>query len=157
MACSMPPMYWSTGIQRSAAFSSTGAAVSHGSQKRRKYQDESTNVSIVSVSRCARWPQRGQVVHRKASSFRSGDSPVGRNWTSSGNRTGRSLFGQGHNAVIGAINDRDRAAPIPLARDQPVPQPVLNGALTDAFFLDPLDRSFAWLRPYRRCRSAIRY
>ena len=67
-----------------------GRRSSHGSQKRRKYQDESTNVSMVSVSRSARWPQRGHVVHRNAASLRNGDSPVGRNSTSSGSSTGSS-------------------------------------------------------------------
>src|ERR1700678_1499930 len=95
MACSMPPMYWPTGIQRSAASLSTGASVSQGSQKRRKYQDESTNVSIVSVSRSAGLPQIGHVVHRNAGSKRKGDSPVGKNSTSSGSSNGRSLSGKG--------------------------------------------------------------
>src|SRR3989442_3509330 len=50
-ACSIPPMYWSTAIHRSAFSGSTGRVVSWGEQYRRKYQDESTKVSIVSVSR----------------------------------------------------------------------------------------------------------
>ena len=83
MACSMPPMYWSTGSQRSTASASKGALWFHGSAKRRKYHDESTKVSIVSVSRVAGPPQIGQVVCRKPSWKRSGDSPVGRNSTSS--------------------------------------------------------------------------
>ena len=53
MACSTPPMYWSTGIQRGDRVCENGASAFHGSQKRRKYHDESTNVSIVSVSRTA--------------------------------------------------------------------------------------------------------
>ena len=35
MACSMPPMYWSTGIQRLILAGSNGAAVLVASQKRR--------------------------------------------------------------------------------------------------------------------------
>src|SRR5437764_14808145 len=51
-ACSTPPIYWSTGIQYSAAARSNGTGA-RAEQKRRKYQDESMNVSKVSVSRVA--------------------------------------------------------------------------------------------------------
>ena len=51
IACSTPPMYWSTGISRSTAARVVGAFSFHGSVKRAKYHDESTKVSIVSVSR----------------------------------------------------------------------------------------------------------
>ena len=69
---------------RDRVLASNGASSFHGSQKRRKYHDESTKVSIVSVSRVGGPPQLGQVVCRKPSWSRSGDSPVGRNSTSSG-------------------------------------------------------------------------
>jgi hypothetical protein len=72
---------------------SNGALVLVASQNRRKYHDESTNVSIVSVSRVAGPPHFGQVALRKPSWRRSGDSPDGRNSTSSGSRTGRSSSG----------------------------------------------------------------
>ena len=49
----MPPIYWSTGSQASTAARSVGAVVIQGSVKRAKYHDESTNVSMVSVSRRA--------------------------------------------------------------------------------------------------------
>src|SRR5437868_8267902 len=60
--CSTPPIYWSTGIQYSAAARSkaTGA---RAEQNRRKYQDDSKNVSNVSVSRSAGPRQRGQVTN----------------------------------------------------------------------------------------------
>ncbi len=48
----MPPMYWSTGSQASTASRVTGAAA-RGEQKRAKYQELSTKVSQVSVSRRA--------------------------------------------------------------------------------------------------------
>ena len=57
----MPPMYWSTGIQYCAR-SSTIAWSWSGQAKRAKYQDESTNVSMVSVSRFAGLPQDGHFV-----------------------------------------------------------------------------------------------
>ena len=43
-----------------------------------KYQDESTNVSIVSVSRRAGPPQRGHVVATQSSAAASGERPLGR-------------------------------------------------------------------------------
>ena len=88
-------MYWSTGIQRATAPGVVGSVAFHGSVKRRKYQDESTNVSIVSVSRRAGAPQ-----------VRAGDVAPGRvtvervaglieRLTSSGSTTGRSATGTG--------------------------------------------------------------
>src|SRR5712671_5710635 len=53
IACSTPPIYWSTGMKRSATARVVGAVSFHGSVKRAKYHDESTKVSIVSVSRVA--------------------------------------------------------------------------------------------------------
>ena len=52
-------------------------------------------VSIVSVSRTAGPPQIGHTVRRNPSWYFSGDSPVGRNSTSSGASTGRSASGTG--------------------------------------------------------------
>ena len=60
----MPPMYWSTGSQSSITALSSGFS-SRGVVKRAKYQDESTNVSIVSVSRLAGAPQDGQGTSRQ--------------------------------------------------------------------------------------------
>src|ERR1700748_1757304 len=57
---STPPIYWSTGISRSTTARVVGAFSFHGSVKRAKYHDESTNVSIVSVSRPASLPHGGQ-------------------------------------------------------------------------------------------------
>ncbi|WP_181309124.1 hypothetical protein [Pseudomonas aeruginosa] len=54
-------MYWSTGIIRLAIAGVVGAVSFHGSVKRAKYQDESTKVSIVSVSRTALPPHFGQL------------------------------------------------------------------------------------------------
>src|SRR5678815_585348 len=95
MACSTPPMYWFTGNHRFTADESNGAVSSFGFRKRRKYQLESTNVSIVSVSRRAFPPHFGHDVSRKFSFERSGDSPVGLNSTWSGSRMGSSDSGTG--------------------------------------------------------------
>src|SRR5881398_1753115 len=95
MACSMPPMYWSTGIHRSTAALSNGSSAAHGSQKRKKYQDESTNVSIVSVSRVAGPPHFGQLVFTNSGTLFKGDSPVPVNSALSGSITGKSFSGTG--------------------------------------------------------------
>ncbi len=57
----MPPIYWSTGIIRSTTARVVGAVSFQGSVKRAKYHDESTKVSMVSVSRWALPPHFGQV------------------------------------------------------------------------------------------------
>ena len=95
MACSTPPVYWSAGIQRSTGPRSKGRSSSRGEQYRKKYQDESTKVSMVSVSRRAGFPQRGQVTLTNPSRFASGDSPCGEKSTSWGSTTGRSSSGTG--------------------------------------------------------------
>src|SRR5258708_7695139 len=80
----MPPIYWSTGSQASTICRSVGAVLIQGSVKRAKYQDESTKVSIVSVSRRAWPPHCGQTtcfqVGWRSSGFpgRSGDARVAR-------------------------------------------------------------------------------
>src|SRR3546814_8035997 len=58
-AGSAPPRIRSADLQYSTAFRSNMPAAS-GEQKRRKYQDDSKNVSNVSVSRCAAPPHFGQ-------------------------------------------------------------------------------------------------
>ena len=59
-----------------------------------KYQDESTKVSMVSVSRRAALPQRGQLQSRNARCFASG-LPEPSGTRSSGSTTGRSRSGTG--------------------------------------------------------------
>src|SRR5271169_1881135 len=100
MACSMPPIYWSTGSHWSTALRSVGAVAIQGSVKRAKYQDESTKGSMVSVSRRAGPPQLGQVLGRHR-----------------------------HHPAGLAMDDRDRTAPIALPRNAPVAQPEIHLAL----------------------------
>jgi hypothetical protein len=59
-----------------------------------KYQDESTKVSMVSVSRRAGLPQQGQSTFRKASHLASG-LPLPSGTRSCGSTTGRSFSGTG--------------------------------------------------------------
>src|SRR5882672_4473870 len=91
----MPPMYWSTGSHLSTILRSVGVLLIHGSVKRAKYQDESTNVSIVSVSRLAfDFPHCGQATFFQVG-WRSSGLPGLSNVTSSGRRTGKSFAGTG--------------------------------------------------------------
>src|SRR6266568_5652074 len=59
------------------------------------YQDESTNVSMVSVSRFAGPPHLGQVVFTNDATFANGDPPRPVNWTSRGSTTGSWSSGTG--------------------------------------------------------------
>ncbi len=88
----MPPMYWSTGIQVGDA-GVVGDVSFHGSVKRMKYQDESTKVSMVSVSRRAGPPHCGHVDVLRTDGGRAGCRAVG--VTSSGSITGSSSSGTG--------------------------------------------------------------
>src|ERR687886_441396 len=77
IACVMPPTYWSTGSHFSTSATSNGTSSRPTEQYRRKYQDESTNVSIVSVSRSAGPPQRGQSTLTQSVAAPSGEVPLG--------------------------------------------------------------------------------
>jgi hypothetical protein len=61
------------------------------------YQEESTNVSMVSVSRLAGSPQDGQATFTQFSAAASGDTPLGtRSWPRrSGSTTGSCSSGTG--------------------------------------------------------------
>src|SRR6266545_2889911 len=72
------------------------------------YQDESTNVSIVSVSRHAG-------LRRPAA---SGELDV------SGQLNGQLVVRHRNGAVGVAVDDRDRGAPVALPGNQPVPQAI---------------------------------
>src|SRR6185312_16386959 len=90
----MPPIYWSTGIHRSATFGVVGALSFHGSVKRTKYQDESTKVSMVSVSRRAGPEHFGHLTFFQVG-WRSSGLPGLSKVTSSGSVTGKSFSGTG--------------------------------------------------------------
>jgi hypothetical protein len=72
-----------------------GRGIMRGAVNRAKYQDESTKVSIVSVSRRASLPQAGQATWRHVGWWSSG-LPGLSSVTSSGSWTGRSLAGTGN-------------------------------------------------------------
>src|SRR5690242_3810474 len=93
----MPPIYWLTASQPfgpSTCVRSVGASVSHGSVKRAKYQDESTKVSIVSVSRRASLPQDGQATCFHVGWWSSGLPGLSKE-TSCGSSTGSCAAGTG--------------------------------------------------------------
>ena len=95
IACSTPPMYWSTGIQASAFSLAKGISVFFGSVNLKKYHDEHTKVSIVSVSLFAGLPHPGQVVFTNSSLLARGEAPVPVSSISMGSMTGRSFSGTG--------------------------------------------------------------
>src|SRR5262249_60207774 len=83
----------STAIQYAAGAGSNGSSSLRGSQKRRKYQEESTNVSIVSVSRRAGPPQTGHFTLTHSGTCASGESPRPVNVVTVGSFTGKSAYG----------------------------------------------------------------
>ena len=97
MACSTPPTYMSTGAHRRTSAGSNGPSVYSGEQYRNMYQDESTNVSMVSVSRLAGPPHGDSRTFTHSSAAASGDTPLGtRSWPRrSGRTTGSSSSGTG--------------------------------------------------------------
>src|SRR3954471_6304965 len=89
----MPPIYWSTGNHASTAARVTGSSA-RGEQKRAKYQELSTKVSQVSVSRRAGLPQDGQFTRFQVGWLSSG-LPGFEKSTSSGSFTGNCSSGTG--------------------------------------------------------------
>ena len=80
-----------------------------------KYQDESTKVSIVSVSRRAGLPHVGQCDVQEVARACSAGCRVPSGTQSSGSTTGRSFSGTGTAPQRVAMDDRDRRAPVALA------------------------------------------
>ena len=85
-------------------------------------------------------PQRGQVARVQVGCHSSG-LPGWSKLTSSGSRTGRFSRASGTTPQAGAVQHRDRAAPVALPRDPPVAQPELDDALADAARLAEVDRA----------------
>ena len=77
MACSTPPTYRSTGAHRSVSATRNGPSAYRGEQYRNWYHEESTKVSIVSVSRSAAPPHFGQSTFTQSAAAASGDTPCG--------------------------------------------------------------------------------
>src|SRR3990167_7820183 len=94
-ACSMPPIYWSTGIQYLTYSLSKGPLSNLGEQNLRKYHAESMNVAIVSVSRRGLSPHLGHFTSMNSFTAASGLPPLPVNSTFFGRTTGRSFSGTG--------------------------------------------------------------
>ncbi len=108
-------------------------------------------MSIVSVSRFAGPPQLGQSTLTQSSAAASGERPFGRNSSTSGSTTGSWSSGTGTRPQPLAVDDRDRAAPVALAREQPVAQAVADGRLRLAALGERVDDRLLRLR----CRQAV--
>ena len=123
-ACSAPPVYWSTGVQRSARSRSTGPS----SLSRREVAepvpgrvDERVHRVRLAACRSAaararRVQERLVVVERVVAAAGVVDGL--------GQADGQVLVRDRHDAVDRAVDDRDRRAPVALAADQPVAQAV---------------------------------
>ena len=115
-----------------------------GQAKRTKYQDESTNVSIVSVSRSRRPAALRTLASRRTPAVLLSGLPVPSGTRSSGSTHRQLLVGHRHVAALRAVDDRDRAAPVALARDAPVAQAPVHLLLARALRLqiggDRIDR-----------------
>ena len=91
----------------------------------------------MSVSRRAGPPHCGHSVATQSSAAASGLRPLGAKSSTSGSSTGSWSSGNRHDAALLAIDDRDRAAPVALPRDQPVAEAIVDGWLAEALLLEP--------------------
>ena len=139
MACSMPPMYWSTGIQWRAAAGSNGRSVAPGIAEAQEVPggvDEGVHGVGLAAGRSpadgAGGVQEPLVEGQGRLAGREELDVVGRH-------DRQLVLGHRHHAVVGAVDGRDGAAPEPLPRDQPVAEPVVDLALADALVLEPVD------------------
>ncbi len=96
-----PPTYWSMGPHCAMRSLSKGWVSSFGETNRRKYQDESTNVSMVSGSRRAGVPSTGLGTFTHSSAAPRGDVPLGVRFSPSlgGSSTGSWSSGTGTSPV----------------------------------------------------------
>ena len=102
-------------------------------------------------------PRRRRSGSRRASRSDDGraDCPACRRSTSSGSVTGRSFSGTGTTPHVSQWIAGIGAAPVALARHQPVAQAVLRGALADAHLLAGARSPWPWRpRPSRPSRNS---
>ena len=140
IACSTPPMYWSTGIQRSRTSRSHAASsllASHVAQEVPGRVDERVHRVRLAARRAA--ADRARRVHPVLRRGQRRAALAARSPRRRAAATGRSSSGTGHDAVLVAVDDRDRAAPVALAREQPVAQAVVDRAVALALAVEPVD------------------
>ena len=133
-ACSMPPVYWSTGSQSRRTAGSNGRLVVVRAQVAELVPRRNPRRCPSCRSRARPARRRcGQVVNvQDRVQLERAISPVGRKSTSSGSSTGSWSSGTGTSPHSRAVDDRDRRAPVALAADQPVAQAVGDRALARA-------------------------
>ena len=140
IACSTPPMYWSTGIQRASDLRVPRRLVVVGvgvAQEVPGRVDEGVHrVRLAPRGAAARRaahvdPVLGRGQRRAALAARSPRRRAARpgSWSS----------GTGHDPAALAVDDRDRAAPVALAREQPVAQAVVDRRVALALAIQPGD------------------
>ncbi len=95
-----------------------------GSVKRKKYHDESMNVSMVSVSRFASFPQLGhEVLSHSSCRFERAAASSGKcAWRQRGKFDWEICCRDRDGATVTAVNDWDGGAPVSLPTDEPVLQ-----------------------------------
>ena len=139
IACSTPPMYWSTGIHSrsaagsQAAWSLRGVAVAQevpGGVHERVHRVglAPRRPAAVGAARCdpvLGRRQRRAALRRVVLDVRQLDRQL--------------VVGHRHHAAALAVDDRDRAAPVALARDEPVAQPVVDRRVALALAVEPRD------------------
>ena len=135
-ACSAPPVYWSTGHQRASTWRSTGA-----SRIGRREVAEPVPARVdEGVHRVGLAPGRaaalgaGGVDERRVGLERvlAAAGVVDR----VGQPHRQLVERDRHDAVRVAVDDRDRRAPVALAADQPVAEPVVDRGLAAALVLE---------------------
>ncbi len=97
---------------------------------------------MVSVSRRAAAPHLGQATFTNSGTLPSGEPPASVICTFSGSSTGRSFSGTGTMPQLGAINHRDRRAPVALPADAPIFQAEGHGGFAEIFLLGKLRHLF---------------
>ena len=93
----------------------------------------------MSVSRRASPPQDGHVASHPVLGRGQRRAALGRVVLDVGQLDRQLLLGHGDHAVALAVDDRDRAAPVALARHQPVAQPVVDRHVPLALEVQPPD------------------
>ena len=140
MACSTPPMYWSTGQPAGDRVGVEGRVlvprVGEAQEVPRRVDERVHRVGLAdgrAAAHGARRVQEALVEAQRRLAGRPELDVVGREHR-------QLVVGHRHGAVVGAVDDRDRAAPEALPGQQPVAQAVVDLALADALLLEPVDR-----------------
>ena len=156
-----PPTYWSTGANRRIfSGSSRRAVVFRVDVTAEKYQEDSTKVSNVSVSRRPGFLQIGHGTRSHCSAPARGFPRSRVYGRSSGKHHRKILLRNGDDAARLAVDHRDRTTPVPLPADPPIAKPVLDRPAAHPlpfkvkcdrplplFARDPVERAGAYQAP----------